>query len=73
MISVLCVTYEVGLSCCTIFPVLLIESAFRLQVEFDLESDACFVINRSALICVGEEEPIPSDGLENLECSQSDL
>lgn len=42
VISVLCVTYEVGLSCCTIFPVLLIESAFRLQVELVLESDAYF-------------------------------
>jgi len=50
---VLCVTYEVGLSCCTIFPVLLIESALRLQVELDLESDAYFVIKHSAFIMCG--------------------
>jgi hypothetical protein len=42
VISVLCVTYEVGLKCCTIFPVLLIDSAFMLQVELVPESDTAF-------------------------------
>jgi hypothetical protein len=49
VISVLCVTYEVGLNCCTIFPVLLIDSAYKLQVELVPESDTAFLLTDCSL------------------------
>ena len=44
VISVFCVTKEVGLRCCTSFAELLMDSEFRLQVEFVPESDTVWFV-----------------------------
>jgi len=46
VISVLCVTKEVGLRCCTIFAELLMDSDFKLQVELVPDSDAESSVNK---------------------------